>query len=538
VQSTYGPRRYARHGRVVTTVVAVVGSLVLALMGLALAPAAALAQPAAFPDVGASMPSYEAIGFLSRAGIISGYEDGTFKPADTLKRGQATKMLVLWQSLPLVEGKSSFPDLDDVYRAYVETACAQGWITGFPDGRFKPYSTLNRQQMAIIMVRAMGWEATAAGLSKADVNQILSTFVDQADIAEVARPYAAVAVSKGLFSGDGQGRFNPREGITRAQFCLVVFRAELSLRSVIKEVRSSVDWPDRTRVVLDLSRAPDSVTASTLAEGVLMVDYTGGAISGKLEQSIAGSAEVQSVSAFQVGYQPRTVRILVDLGRYNGFRVMSLAPSEGKGHRIAIDVFRRSDGPDGDGPPLICIDPGHGGTASGAVGTTGVLEKDINLKISLMVAENLRQAGLKVMMTRETDCAVDLHARGEMANAAKANLFVSVHNNAGAPGDGEANGTETYYCEGSAKGKLLAQSIQRCLIAALGSVNRGAKTAAFAVLVDTKMPASLVEVGFLSNPAEEAKLITSSYQKTAADAVARGILEYLNWSTTVYSTEL
>lgn len=527
-----------RHGRVVTAVVAVIASLVLALVGLALAPAAAFAQPAAFPDVSASLPSYEAIGFLSRAGIISGYEDGTFRPADTLKRGQATKMLVLWQSLPLVQGKSSFPDLDDVYRTYVETACAQGWITGFPDGRFKPYSTLNRQQMAIIMVRAMGWEATAAKLSKADADRILSAFVDQADIADVARPYAAVAVSKGLFSGDGQGRFNPQLGITRAQFCLVVFRAELSLRSVITGVRSSTDWPDRTRVVLDLSRAPDSVTASTLAEGVLMVDYTGGAISGKLEQTVTDSAEVQSVSAFQLGYQPRTVRILVDLGRYSGFRVMSLGPSGDKGHRIAIDVFRRSDGPDGDGPPLVCIDPGHGGTASGAVGTTGVLEKDINLKIALMVRDNLRQAGLKVMMTRETDCDVDLHARGEMANAAKANLFVSVHNNAGAPGDNAANGTETYHFKDSAKGKLLAQCIQRCLIAALRSVDRGVKTAAFAVLVDTKMPASLVEVGFLSNPAEEAKLVTTSYQKAAADAIARGILEYLNWSTTVYSTEL
>ena len=67
-------------------------------------------------------------------------------------------MLVLWQNVPLVTGKSSFPDVDAVYRDYIETACAEGWITGFSNGRFKAYSTLTRQQMAIIMVRAMGWE--------------------------------------------------------------------------------------------------------------------------------------------------------------------------------------------------------------------------------------------------------------------------------------------------------------------------------------------------------------------------------------------
>jgi N-acetylmuramoyl-L-alanine amidase len=510
----------------------------LGLFALLTAPGTAFAQESVFPDVNASMPSFEAIGFLSGAGIISGYASGDFGPSDTLKRGQATKMLVLWQQLPLLENQASFPDLDDVYRSYIETACAQGWITGFPDGRFKPYSTLTRQQMAIIMVRAMGWEDVAKNLSQAEADQILSVFVDQADIADVARPYTAVAVSEGLFGGDGQGRLNPRAGITRAQFCLVVFRAELAIRSVITDVRSAVDWPDRTRVVFDLSRAPDSVTASTLSDGILMVDYAGGAISGKLEKTIDGSAEIQSVSAIQLAYQPRTVRIVIDMGRYSGFRVMSLAPSEGKGYRIAVDVFRRSDGPDGDGPPLVFIDPGHGGTATGAIGTTGVLEKDLNLSISLMLADNLRKAGLKVMMSRETDCAVDLHARGEMANSAKANLFVCVHNNAGAEGDGEANGTETYYFNSSGNGRLLAQIIQRNLVAALGSFDRGVKSAEFAVLVDTKMPAALVEVGFLSNVAEEARLVTPAYQRLAADAIAKGVLEYLKWSTTVYSSEL
>ena len=147
----------------------------LALAGLTLAPPA-LAQTPSFPDVDPSLPAYEAIGFLSSASIISGYQDGTFGPSDTLKRGQATKMLVLWQELPMVSGEPSFPDVDDVYRDYVETASAQGWITGYADGRFKPYSTLSRQQMAIIIVRAMGWESMAGGLSSEDVDDTLAAF--------------------------------------------------------------------------------------------------------------------------------------------------------------------------------------------------------------------------------------------------------------------------------------------------------------------------------------------------------------------------
>jgi N-acetylmuramoyl-L-alanine amidase len=531
----------ARRRRVIPRIAALVAvAAALAFAGLALAPSA-LAETPSFPDVVASSPAFEAITFLSSANIISGYQDGTFGPGDTLKRGQATKMLVLWQELPMVSGEPSFPDLDDVYRDYVQTATAQGWISGFPDGRFKPYSTLSRQQMAIIMVRAMGWQEMADGLSTDDVESVLSAFVDSDMISQVARPYVAVAVSKGLFGGDVDGNLKPREGITRAQFCMVVFRAELSVRSVIQEVRSSTDWPDRTRVVLDLSKAPDSVSASASADGILTVDYTGGVIADKLEKPIEGSAEIQGVNALQLSYEPRTVRILVDLGRYNGFRVMSLAPSDGKGYRIAIDVFRRAAGPEGDGPPLICVDPGHGGEATGAIGVTGTKEKDINLSISLYLRDALLASGMRVMMTRDTDVAVDLHVRAAMANEAKANLFVCVHSNAA--GDADSNGTETFYWGDSTAfapdGKALAECIQRHLVAAIGSFDRGAKTHwnDLVVLAETEMTAALAEVGFLTNAAEEAKLVTAAYQQAAAKGITDGILEYLHWSTTVYSSE-
>jgi N-acetylmuramoyl-L-alanine amidase len=499
----------------------------------------AWAQTPKFPDVGPSLPSYDAIGFLNSAGIISGYQNGTFGPGDTLKRGQATKMLVLWKGVTPINGKSTFPDVDSTYRSYVETACAQGWITGFSDGRFKPYSTLTRQQMAIIMVRAMGWEQSALALSAEQIDEILSKFSDRADIADVAVPYVAMAVSGGLFGGY-DGRFAPKEGITRGQFCLVVYRAESSSAAIITGVRSASDYEDRTRVVFDLSRAPGKVTAAATPDGFLTIDYTGGIASGNLSQVI-GSTEVVSVSAAQRDL--RTVRITLDLGRYRTFRVMSLEPSEGYGYRIAVDVFRCPKRLTGDGPPLICIDPGHGGTATGAIGVSGAFEKDLNLAISLLVADNLRLAGLGVMMTRETDVAVDLHERAAMANAAQAGLFVSIHNNASGGGEDAPNGTETFYpgtpetyCP---EGRLLAESIQRNLVEALGSADRGARTHWYSlvVLAETEMTAALVEVGFMTNAVEEAKLLTPAYQTAAALAIAEGIMEYLGWSTTVYTTD-
>ncbi|MBN1322257.1 MAG: N-acetylmuramoyl-L-alanine amidase [Thermoleophilia bacterium] len=509
-------------------------------MALLLVSAAAVsAQTPGFPDVGKSLPSYDAIQFLSGAGIISGYKDGNFGPGDTLKRAQATKMLVLWKEVFPVTKGNTFPDVDETYRSYIETAVAQGWITGFSNGRFKPYSTLTREQMAIIMVRAMDWEDTAQELSTAQIDEALSAFADQADISAVARPYVAVAVSEGLFGGS-DGRLLPKEGITRGQFCLVVFRAELKLRTLITEVQASCDYPDKTRVVVDLSRAPGPVTASATADGLLNIDYQDGVVDGTLSRTFI-SPEVTGVSCRQFNYTPRTVRISLDLGRFQKYRVMSLVSSDGHGYRIVVDIYRRTTGPEGDGGPLICVDPGHGGKDSGAVGTTKAKEKDVNLAISLMLAQNLRQAGLQVMMTRSDDSYPDLHYRASLANEACASLFVSIHNNAS--GDPAAVGTETFYWgtpeECSPEGKLLAETIQRNLVAAIRSVDRGARTHWYnlVVLAETLMPAALVEVGFMTNSAEEAKLLSAAYQQAAAQGITAGILEYLGWSTTVYSTE-
>lgn len=184
---------------------------------------------------------------------------------------------------------------------------------------------------------------------------------------------------------------------------------------------------------------------------------------------------------------------------------------------------------------LVCLDPGHGGRDPGSRGPTGYVEKNGTLAIALACRDALRAAGVNVVMTRETDRDLappgdysqpqDLAARAAVANRARADCFVSVHTNAAA--SAAAYGTETYYYPGSTSGEKLARAIQAAVVAVLGTYDRGVKSANFAVLRQTTMPAALVEVAFGTNPGEEAKLKDPDFQRRAGEAIAQGILNYL-----------
>jgi N-acetylmuramoyl-L-alanine amidase len=267
---------------------------------------------------------------------------------------------------------------------------------------------------------------------------------------------------------------------------------------------------------------------------VLVIDAAKAVAGAGGADASVGSPEVQRAATRQLSYRPQVVRITLTLDRFSRYEASTLPPSDGKGDRIVVDVFTRTDGPPGGGPPLIALDAGHGGTDPGAIGITGVKEKDINLAITLEVDKILRDAGLRTMLTRSDDSYPTLQERTDLANQAQASIFVSIHNNAA--GDPASAGTETFYwgtdAQYSVEGKRLAEAIQRNLIASLGSVDRGARThwLNLHVLAETHMTAALTEVGFLTNAEEEAKLNDPEYQRQAAAAVARGILEYLGWS--------
>jgi N-acetylmuramoyl-L-alanine amidase len=175
---------------------------------------------------------------------------------------------------------------------------------------------------------------------------------------------------------------------------------------------------------------------------------------------------------------------------------------------------------------LVVIDAGHGGRDPGAVGSL-VHEKVLTLRASLMLQKELERQGFKVYMTRTKDEYVNLYDRAAMAEALNATIFVSIHINAHT--GSTANGVEVLYGNQSlSSDKGLAQKIQNELVKQLGATNRGiAHRPNLAVLRETSMPSVLAELGFISNPAEQSKLMDNTYLQKAANAIAKGIVEFL-----------
>ena len=194
---------------------------------------------------------------------------------------------------------------------------------------------------------------------------------------------------------------------------------------------------------------------------------------------------------------------------------------------------------------VICLDPGHGGKDTGnAEGKQ--FEKEYTLLLARELSTQLRKAGYKVFLTRSWDTFVELDERPEIARTRKADLFISLHFNAAA---GDARGAEVYCLtpshtastnargEGAENGSyvgnaqneknvLLAYQLQKSLIARLGMEDRGVRRARWAVLRPARMPAVLVEGGFMSNAPEVKKIYSAAWRKQLASAIVEGVKSY------------
>jgi N-acetylmuramoyl-L-alanine amidase len=218
---------------------------------------------------------------------------------------------------------------------------------------------------------------------------------------------------------------------------------------------------------------------------------------------------------------------------------------------------------------VIVIDPGHGGKDSGATGQSGIKEKNITLRIARALKARLKeQLNVHVILTRNGDSFITLEDRTRVANKAAADIFISIHANA-AHKKG-ASGVETYFLNHEASDSYametaafensvaelakdeesraisdlnsiltdlnrseahhesgrLAEIILESLIRSTGGENRGVKQAPFIVLTNAKMPAVLLEVGFISNPKEERELSSSKKLREIASAITDGIIGF------------
>jgi N-acetylmuramoyl-L-alanine amidase len=216
---------------------------------------------------------------------------------------------------------------------------------------------------------------------------------------------------------------------------------------------------------------------------------------------------------------------------------------------------------------VAVIDPGHGGEKDGAVSVEGKREKDIALEIARLLKRRLEKQGARVILTRTADQSVELARRAALANAEKADLFVSIHlNSAPGPGASRARGVETYFLsadatdasatavaarenadrlagepevdpadvvggiladledtENLAASSRLAQAIHGAVVRGTRAPDRGVKQAPFYVLAGARMAAVLVELGFVSHPEEGRELGKAARQDALARAIADGV---------------
>lgn len=185
---------------------------------------------------------------------------------------------------------------------------------------------------------------------------------------------------------------------------------------------------------------------------------------------------------------------------------------------------------------VIALDAGHGGSDVGAIGPTGVTEKSVTLRIAKAVQQLLQEEEAQVLMTRTTDTEVskkkakasdieELQARCDVANNQKADIFISIHMDS-FTNSSPSGTTGYYYGSGTKAGQRLAKLVSEEIVGSIGTGNRGIKSCNFYVVKHTTMPATLVEVAFISNQREERLLNSEEGIKKAAQGIVNGLKKF------------
>jgi N-acetylmuramoyl-L-alanine amidase len=332
---------------------------------------------------------------------------------------------------------------------------------------------------------------------------------------------------------------------------------------------SVADLGDLTKIVLRFSQSPSYAVEKTPEQVVL--HFPGARLSATSPERLLDS--------------PRVARLLVRGGELTiVFREKGLSANVyalGTPPRLVVDVARPAGAASAQAAApvpapavaknvkTIVIDPGHGGTEEGAKGPGGSLEKDATLALAKTVQETLQRRGYRALLTRTTDATVGLDDRAAAANAAKADVFLSIHCNASRASS--AHGTEVYYLSLDASDRAaaalaetensappgtpsaeknaavrdldlilwdlaqnqhlaasarLAEIVQADFNRLLGITTRGVKQAPFRVLIGVNAPAVLVEVSFITNPDEEKKLTSDEFRRQVADTLAGSLETY------------
>jgi N-acetylmuramoyl-L-alanine amidase len=352
------------------------------------------------------------------------------------------------------------------------------------------------------------------------------------------------------------------------------------------QIRNARLWrsDDKLRLVFDLSGPVSYKTFTLSAPDRLIIDLSGASLSGDFSQLALSETVIRSIRSGHFG--KGDTRIVLDLSGPVQLNTFLLAPQDGQGHRLVLDLLSDSkvaapsvprETPGKTNHPkrdiIVVVDPGHGGKDPGAVGAKGEREKDVVLSISQLLARRLkREKGFDVKLVRNDDFFVPLRKRVDIARQHKADMFISVH--ADAAPRLTASGASVYcLSEGGATsatarfmaqrengadllgatsllnlkdkdpmlaGVILDMSMNATIAASLqlGSTVLGSlagittlhqkrvEQAGFAVLKSPDVPSILVETGFISNARDSQRLVTARHQQAVADGLFEGLQRY------------
>lgn len=444
------------------------------------------------------------IELLMEHDIVNGYEDNTFRPKKAVTRAEAITMIGKVSGLDVTkEAKVPFADVSDqsFARAYIAAGVEAGILNGYPDGTFGPAKPLTRGDMAVVLSKAFHFtETTNTPFTDIKTEDYYYTNIQQ-------------IFEAGVTSGYPDGTYRPKQEINRAEFSAMLARIlkeqlkeEAEKEEAEKEEVETDEPTDEENLVTEDQLEAEGVRKYVDVETKLNVRQGPGQ-----EYSVIGQLEPnQEIKV----YETSDTWWLMTTGNLTGYVHRDYLADES----ITLPLYQ-----------TVMLDAGHGGKDPGASGN-GIIEKELVLDVTLRAKALLEEAGIDVLLTRSDDTFISLEGRVEQANRANLDAFVSVHANNYS--DAAVSGTESFVRTANLfhvddRSAKLAESIQKRLLQTLGTKDRGVKQANFYVVRFNRHPATLLELGFMSNKREAEKLDTR--RQDMAIAIKDGILDYYDY---------
>jgi len=446
------------------------------------------AEQVTFKDVKPGDGYYDEIMFLAKQGIVNGYSDGSFKPNANLTRREAATMVGRALGVDGTPRKTAFADVSakDYASGYIQSLYEKNFITGRSDGLFHPDDKISRADMAYLITRAFSLQEMSQYLPFYDIVQDSPEY----------EPINKVTTAR-ITNGFPDGSFKPGEKILRSHFALMVARA----------INPNFRPPAEAEKVIS----------------------TGEMIASQVAQ-YGPSDNYHDVGTIPSGAQVKIYK------KVAGWALVSTDTIKGY---VKLKYVREPD--ELLKGKIIVLDPGHGGRDPGAIALDKTEEQYINYNFGVAAQSALQKAGAVVIMThqRDKDCSpskdTELQCRVNVAKANHADLFISIHSNWFSSED--AYGMQTHFNDYNdpyypgvndhpKESKILANVIQSTVPQAIGMHSRKVVDDNLYITRMNTVPAVLIELGFLTNPSDLARLEDPATATKFGNALVEALRQY------------